>query len=98
MADSSDYATSDFGRRMALPTLDRSPQNHINKCKINYVIQGTAADIIKRAMLKVRDYDLRLQVHDELVFDGEVELDESLARIHPEIHTPYNTYKELKWK
>ena len=98
-----DYVESDFGRRMALPTNIHNMKPHVftahrGKCAINYPIQGTAADIVKRAMLKVKDYDLRLQVHDELVFDGEVELDESLARIHPEIHTPFNTYVESKWK
>ena len=94
--DTSTYATTDFGRRMSLPSLDTSPQTHIDKCKINYAIQGTAADIIKRAMLKVGG-DLRLQVHDELVFDGDMTLGEELTHIHPDIYTPYNTYKEKKW-
>ena len=97
MQDDSTYAVSDFGRRMSLPSIEFTPQTHIDKAKINYPIQGTAADIIKRAMLKVGG-DLRLQVHDELVFDGEVSLGEELSRIHPEIFTPYNTYTGEKWK
>lgn len=44
----------------------------------NYVVQGTAAEIIKRAMLKVKwlfwdeypDWRIALQVHDELIMEG----------------------------
>ena len=58
---------------------------------LNAPIQGSAADIIKRAMLNVESLikknklksQLLLQVHDELIFDvapGEVELLSDLVR------------------
>ena len=98
MRDPSPYATTDFGRRMYLPNPDTTAQSHIDKCKINYPIQGTAADIMKRAMIKSwKSGDLRLQVHDEMVFDGEVELSKELENIHPEIRTPFSVYEGEKW-
>jgi len=37
----------------------------------NMPIQGTAAEIVKKMMVKAEKYDLRIQVHDELVYDGD---------------------------
>ena len=82
-----------FGRRRPLPDIESS--NHMQRVAaenmaVNSPIQGTAADIIKRAMLEVHrriaDSDLRarmlLQVHDELVLDvPEEELDEVKALV-----------------
>ena len=69
-----------FGRRLYLPNIDHS--NHqlrsaAERTAINAPMQGTAADIIKRAMLRVDDWIEReappvqmiMQVHDELVFE-----------------------------
>jgi DNA polymerase I len=95
-----EWVESEFGRRMRLPENEEGSvgyQSHIDKCKVNYVIQGTAADIIKRAMVKVKDLDLRVQVHDELVVDGDVEFPESLTTIHPEIVTPFEVHKNRTW-
>jgi DNA polymerase-1 len=36
----------------------------------NMPVQGTASEIIKKMMAKAANYDLRIQVHDELVYDG----------------------------
>lgn len=36
----------------------------------NMPVQGTASEIIKVAMARTQRYDLRIQVHDELVYDG----------------------------
>ncbi len=81
------YVETVFGRRLYLPDL-QSRNNQIRQAAertaINAPMQGTAADIIKRAMLAV-DHWLRhdnidakmiMQVHDELVFEvAEKELD-----------------------
>ena len=77
-----------FGRRLYLPDIN-SPngprRNGAERAAINAPMQGTAADIIKVAMVNVhadlRRKDMRskllLQVHDELVFDAfNDELDE----------------------
>lgn len=93
-----DWVESGFGRRMRLP-VEYGMDSHIEKCSINYPIQGTAADVIKRAMLRIdKECDLRLQVHDELVVCGMYEFPEVLSSIHPHIPTPFNQYNAEKWK
>ncbi len=69
-----------FGRRLYLPDINHSNQNRragAERTAINAPMQGSAADIIKRAMITV-DQWLRaeqppvrmiMQVHDELVFE-----------------------------
>jgi len=80
------YVTTLFQRRRYLPDLhsrNRNLRNGAERTAVNSVIQGTAADIIKRAMiaifgrLKKEKYEARIlvQVHDELLFEvppGEV--------------------------
>lgn len=97
------YAVSDFGRRMGFSSPypganQRAHYAHISKCAVNYPIQGTAADIIKRAMLQLGDTDLRIQVHDELVVDGDFDFPWELEHIHPELHTPFEKKKDFIWK
>ena len=80
MAHEKGYVETVFGRRLTLPDI-RARQVPIRqaaeRAAINAPMQGTAADIIKRAMLKVQKAlattnlgcNLLLQVHDELVFE-----------------------------
>lgn len=72
------YVTTLLGRRRYLPEIKARNFNvrqFAERTAINTPIQGTAADMIKLAMLKIHDKmkDLRsemiLQVHDELIFD-----------------------------
>ena len=76
------YVETLFGRRLYLPDINaRNPQIRAGaeRTAINAPMQGTAADIIKRAMLAVDDWlqasqppvRLLMQVHDELVFEVE---------------------------
>jgi DNA polymerase-1 len=69
-----------FGRRLYLPEInDRNAQRrqYAERSAINAPMQGTAADIIKRAMITVhrwiKDNEIQarmiMQVHDELVFE-----------------------------
>ncbi len=69
-----------FGRRLYLPDInsrDRQLQQYAERSAINAPMQGTAADIIKRAMIKVHAWlvaravpaQLVMQVHDELVLE-----------------------------
>jgi DNA polymerase-1 len=83
-----------LGRRRYLPDLtsrNRVLRQAAERMAVNTVIQGTAADLIKKAMVEVaralEDQGLSarmiLQVHDELVFevpDAEVDPLESLVR------------------
>lgn len=87
------YGETEYGRRMVLPDPAIFGYEHMQNCAVNYPIQGTAADIIKRAMLLCDDwgFDFPLQVHDELVIDGDVPLLDYaaiLSRVHPDIYTP----------
>jgi DNA polymerase I len=81
-----------FGRRLYLPEIDsRNPmlRQYAERTAINAPMQGTAADIIKRAMLKVDawliteniDAKMIMQVHDELVFEIKTEQIESAVEM-----------------
>jgi DNA polymerase-1 len=88
------YTSTVLGRRRYLPELDSSNRNvreAAERAALNAPIQGSAADIIKVAMINVdaalKDSVLKsrmlLQVHDELLFevaDGEREELEALVR------------------
>ena len=69
-----------FGRRLYLADIrsrDRNLQQYAERSAINAPMQGTAADIIKRAMIRVHAWlaesrlpaHLVMQVHDELVLE-----------------------------
>ncbi len=84
------YVTTLFNRRRYLPEINdkKAPvRQFAERTAINMPIQGTAADIIKVAMLKIykRIQKMRsqmvLQVHDELVFDVHKEELEDLEEI-----------------
>jgi DNA polymerase-1 len=88
------YTSTVLGRRRYLPELDSSNRNvreAAERAALNAPIQGSAADIIKVAMINVdtalKDAGLTsrmlLQVHDELLFEvaaGEHEVLEELVR------------------
>ena len=87
------YVSTLFGRRLPLPEIKASNgarRKAAERAAINAPMQGTAADIIKRAMIKVGDWidekgcqsDVRMlmQVHDELVFEIRTEHAESYAK------------------
>ncbi|MFT8712161.1 DNA polymerase I [Komagataeibacter rhaeticus] len=74
------YVTTPFGRRCWVPGIaDKSAvrRNYAERQAINAPLQGGAADIIKRAMVRIPaalsdaglDGRMLLQVHDELVFE-----------------------------
>lgn len=75
------YVETLFGRRLYLPEINARNvmrQKAAERMAINAPMQGTAADIIKKAMLAVADWQnsqptpparMIMQVHDELVFE-----------------------------
>ena len=86
------YVSTLTGRRRAIPEIFETSQSRKNlgeRLAVNTVIQGSAADLIKAAMVKVQhriDRDklpmkLLLQIHDELVLESPDELVELHARI-----------------
>ncbi|MCV2401790.1 DNA polymerase I [Marinomonas sp. C2222] len=87
------YVETLFGRRLYLPDLkakNAMMRQAAERTAINAPMQGTAADIIKRAMIKMHDWlagtnlDVKMimQVHDELIFEiAENDLEEAQAKI-----------------
>ena len=85
------YVQTIFGRKCHTPGIsDKNParRNFSERAAINAPLQGAAADIIKRAMIRVAPAleeagikaKMLLQVHDELIFEvPENELDETAA-------------------
>ncbi|TPW71008.1 DNA polymerase I [Schumannella sp. 10F1B-5-1] len=86
------YTTTIFGRRRPFPDLvstNRVLRDNAERQALNSPIQGSAADIIKRASIDI-DADIReqqlasrmlLQVHDELVFEVAEGEQEAMAEI-----------------
>ena len=88
------YVETIFGRRIWLPDINSkipTIRQFSERQAINAPIQGAAADLIKRAMIRIheeiKDKDfirLLLQVHDELVFEVKAEHEEQvIALIRP---------------
>ena len=86
------YVTTMFGRRRYIPELTASnkiQQAAGKRIAMNTPIQGSAADIIKIAMVKVYDRlkaevpeaKLILQVHDELIVECSMEDKDKAAKI-----------------
>jgi DNA polymerase I len=80
LAKEQGYVQTLFGRRLYLPEINARNKMRVQAAErtaINAPMQGTAADIIKRAMLSVDDWlqqgdvhaRMIMQVHDELVFE-----------------------------
>ncbi|MEJ2141514.1 MAG: DNA polymerase I [Gammaproteobacteria bacterium] len=74
------YVETVFGRRLYLPEINSRNgmrRQYAERTAINAPMQGTAADIIKRAMIDLdntlrktkQDVNMIMQVHDELVFE-----------------------------
>jgi len=87
------YVETLFGRRLYLPEIksrNAARRQYAERTAINAPMQGTAADIIKRAMISTDRWLLQekpdarmiMQVHDELVFEAaEDQLDHCAATI-----------------
>ncbi|KAB7763545.1 DNA polymerase I [Xanthomonas sp. LMG 12461] len=98
------YVETLFGRRLYLNDINARQQGlraGAERAAINAPMQGTAADIIKRAMVGVdawlqdhRDRALMiLQVHDELVFEADADFVDTLL---PEVTGRMSAAAELK--
>ena len=79
-AKSQGFVETILGRRLYLPQVNsknKVQQQHALRTAINAPVQGTSADIIKRAMLTIQEWidsennnvKMIMQVHDELVFE-----------------------------
>jgi len=87
------YIETLFGRRLYLPEINSrnaARRQYAERTAINAPMQGTAADIIKRAMISTDrwlysekpDAKMIMQVHDELVFEiAQNQVDDCAAKI-----------------
>ncbi|MFN8575217.1 MAG: DNA polymerase I, partial [Candidatus Sericytochromatia bacterium] len=106
-AEDNGYVTTLFNRRRYIPEMhstNRTLREFGKRTAINTPIQGTAADLIKIAMIRVHEKlknsnlktKMLLQVHDELVFESpkeEVEevknmIKEIMENVYPELSVP----------
>jgi DNA polymerase-1 len=95
------FVTTLLGRRRSIPELRSGNPNTRRlgeRLAVNTVIQGTAADIIKIAMVRCRqalgeaglDTRLVLQIHDELLFEGPpAEMDGAVKLVEREMCAAY---------
>jgi DNA polymerase-1 len=90
MAREKGYVSTMFGRRRYLPDINaksNQARQFAERIAINTPIQGSAADMIKIAMIDIagdiKDMksDMILQVHDELVFDAHKDEMDRLKKI-----------------
>ena len=86
------YVETVFGRRLYLPDINAKNHNmrqYAERTAINAPMQGTAADIIKMAMIEVQEFlqssdcgsKMIMQVHDELVFEVDEKAVEKMTQI-----------------
>ncbi len=98
------YVETVFGRRLWLPEIKSSNparRGGAERAAINAPMQGTAADLIKLAMIAVRGWldrerlstKLIMQVHDELVLEAP---EDELARVRAEIPELMSGVAKLK--
>lgn len=103
-AEQTGYAETFHGRKRFLPEIfsqNRTVKAQAERMAINSPIQGTAADIIKLAMIKIdseiRERNLKskmlLQVHDELIFEVE---EEEIDTMRDLVRRGMETIVELK--
>jgi len=96
------YIETLFGRRLYLPEINSrnaARRQYAERTAINAPMQGTAADIIKRAMIAADrwlykdspDAKMIMQVHDELVFEiAQDQVDDCAAKIRSIMCTAAN--------
>ena len=96
------WAETLLGRRIRLPSLEEDSPEGIQRKGVNYRIQGSAAEGLKRTLKALwdRGLDIALQVHDELVIDGRVEKEllQSVAEDILPLHTPIEVRYLQQWE
>ncbi|MEO8537295.1 MAG: DNA polymerase I [Betaproteobacteria bacterium] len=104
LARAQGYVETVFGRRLFLPDIRAASgprRAGSERAAINAPMQGTAADLVKLAMIAVQDYlererlatRLILQVHDELVLESP---DAEVARIERDLPDLMTSVAELR--
>jgi DNA polymerase-1 len=107
-AEKNGYVTTLFNRRRYLPDISHNNnriRSEAERMAVNTPIQGTAADLIKKAMIQIRSRladerfqsKMLLQVHDELVLEAPAEeVDRLIPMIREEMEGVYPLRVPLK--
>jgi DNA polymerase-1 len=107
-AEKNGYVTTLFNRRRYLPDISHNNnriRSEAERMAVNTPIQGTAADLIKKAMIKIHNRlaqerfqsKMILQVHDELVLEApKEEADRLIPMIREEMEGVYPLRVPLK--
>jgi len=103
------YTTTLYGRKRFFEGIEsRLPfiRAQAERMAINAPIQGTQADLIKIAMVRIDEYltkeglkdrvKLVLQIHDEIIFEVEDDLVETISKVVPKIMEDVMTKEEKK--
>lgn len=96
-AEEHGYVKTLFGRKRFINGIDSKNKNiksQAERMAVNTVIQGTAAEILKKVMVKIyeflkdkEDIKLLLQVHDELIFEVKEEAVDKYSEVLSKIMT-----------
>ena len=97
------YVRTLMGRHRQLPdAMKRGPgQGHALRAAINTPIQGSAADVVMMAMIKLWEnkklkdlgWKLLLQIHDEVILEGPKETkDIALAEVRSVMENPFDNH------
>ena len=108
-AERDGFVTTLMGRRRAIPELrsdQRQRRSLGERLAVNTVIQGTAADIIKLAMVRCHaalaeagmESRLVLQIHDELLFEGPDGGDGARHRARPRARCAPPSTSTRRWR
>ena len=98
IARKNEFVTTILGRRRTVKGInDKNPMLRaaMERIAVNTIIQGSAADIIKLAMLKIaeqykKDHQMIMQIHDELVFEvPQEEAEERMLLIQEKMENAY---------
>lgn len=97
-----------YGTRRYIPDINaknKNIQNQANRMAVNTVVQGTAANIIKKVMIELynnfkddNNIKMLLQVHDELIFEVRDEVVEKYMKKIEEIMEKTIIFEEIKLK
>ncbi|ADO82649.1 DNA polymerase I [Ilyobacter polytropus] len=105
-AEETGYVKTYFGRKRSVDGISSKNGNikkQADRMAVNTVIQGTAADILKKVMIEIdkkikdkNDIKMNLQVHDELIFEVKDESVEKYADLIKNIMENSIKFKNVK--
>jgi DNA polymerase I-like protein with 3'-5' exonuclease and polymerase domains len=93
------YVTTMMGRKLRIPNEFEESEDGRKRKAVNYGIQGSAAEVLIKQLIAVKDRTLSLQVHDQILFDGYIDTSELrfLEDVTP-LHIPIEVNYVARWE